>query len=144
MKPIITLSWGGQKLITIKSALSLHGFKIGSFYWSVFDGFEKCHCIQAFVKCNERCPRTLKPCWYRDWYIQSFRSKTQHLGISFRRRYMNGCHQLMTAYKIITLKFRPHMVRTSGYHIHVGCIYHHTSGVELRFPNDFQGDFCRW
>ena len=25
-----------------------------------------------------------------------------------------------------------------------GCIYHHTSGIELRFPNDFQGDFCRW
>ena len=22
-----------------------------------------------------------------------------------------------------------------------GCVYHHTSGVELRFPNDFQGDF---
>ena len=24
-----------------------------------------------------------------------------------------------------------------------GCVYHHFSGVELRFPNDFQGDFCR-
>ena len=22
-------------------------------------------------------------------------------------------------------------------------VYHHTSGIELRFPNDFQGDFCR-
>ena len=26
----------------------------------------------------------------------------------------------------------------------LGCVYHHFSGVELRFPNDFQGDFCRW
>ena len=26
---------------------------------------------------------------------------------------------------------------------HIGCVYHRTSGVELRFPNDFQGDFCR-
>ena len=26
-----------------------------------------------------------------------------------------------------------------------GCVYHHTSVVELiRFPNDFQSDFCRW
>ena len=25
----------------------------------------------------------------------------------------------------------------------IGCVYHHTSGVELRFANDFQGDFCR-
>ena len=25
----------------------------------------------------------------------------------------------------------------------IGCVYHHTSDVELRFPNDFQGDFCR-
>ena len=25
----------------------------------------------------------------------------------------------------------------------LGCIYHHTAGVELRFPNDFHGDFCR-
>ena len=25
----------------------------------------------------------------------------------------------------------------------LGCVNHHTSGVELRFPNDFQGDFCR-
>ena len=23
-----------------------------------------------------------------------------------------------------------------------GCVYHHFSGVELRFPNDFQGDFA--
>ena len=22
-----------------------------------------------------------------------------------------------------------------------GCVYHHPSGVELRFPNDFQSDF---
>ena len=22
----------------------------------------------------------------------------------------------------------------------IGCVYHHTSGVELRFPKDFQGD----
>ena len=22
-------------------------------------------------------------------------------------------------------------------------VYHHFSGVELRFPNDFQGEFCR-
>ena len=28
--------------------------------------------------------------------------------------------------------------------MYVGCVYHHTSGVELRFPNDLQGDFCRW
>ena len=26
----------------------------------------------------------------------------------------------------------------------IGCVYHHSSGVELRFPNDFQGEFCRW
>ena len=26
---------------------------------------------------------------------------------------------------------------------HYGCVYHHFSGIELRFPNDFQGDFCR-
>ena len=25
----------------------------------------------------------------------------------------------------------------------LGCVYHHTSGVESMFPNDFQGDFCR-
>ena len=25
----------------------------------------------------------------------------------------------------------------------LGRVYHHTSGVELRFPDDFQGDFCR-
>ena len=25
----------------------------------------------------------------------------------------------------------------------LGCVYHHTSGVESGFPNDFQGDFCR-
>ena len=23
----------------------------------------------------------------------------------------------------------------------LGCVYHHTSGVELKFPNGFQGDF---
>ena len=23
------------------------------------------------------------------------------------------------------------------------CVYHHFSGVELRFPNDFQGDFLQ-
>ena len=23
----------------------------------------------------------------------------------------------------------------------IGCVYHHTSGIELRFPYDFQGDF---
>ena len=24
----------------------------------------------------------------------------------------------------------------------IGCVYHHTSGVELKFPNDIQGDFA--
>ena len=24
----------------------------------------------------------------------------------------------------------------------IGCVYHHTSGVELRIANDFQGDFA--
>ena len=37
------------------------------------------------------------------------------------------------------------LVLNNNLHLYLGCVYHHFSGVEieLRFPNDFQGDFIQ-